>query len=106
MNAPSQLLLKWLEQAYTMEKESEGLLGTLEGHLADHPLLQERITAHREQTAWQLGEVEDCVHLAGGTVPLIESAATATAFNLHSSISFAIDADLTRALALTHAFKQ
>ncbi len=60
-----EFLVKWLKDAYAMEKAAIELLEKQAGRLEHYPQLQSKVQDHLRQTEWQAEQVQGCLERLG-----------------------------------------
>lgn len=99
----SKQLLKWLDDAYAMEKS---MIKTLEKHAKDaddYPQLKARIEEHIEETKQQADTIHDCIERLGGSVSGLKGATTALMGGLQGITTAAVADDLVKNTLVDYA---
>lgn len=58
-------LADWLRDAYAMEKHALSFLERQLETIESYPVLSQRIAQHREETRWQISQLEKCLDILG-----------------------------------------
>jgi ferritin-like metal-binding protein YciE len=61
MKQPREILIDWLRDAHAMETNLIQMLGQQADHLDDHPELQARTAAHKEESRRHAERIEECL---------------------------------------------
>lgn len=65
MKNPKDHLADWLRDAYAMEKHAVSFLERQLESIESYPALSQRIAEHKEETLWQITQLEKCMKMVG-----------------------------------------
>ncbi|NZA28476.1 ferritin-like domain-containing protein [Luteimonas sp. SJ-92] len=98
-------LLKWLQDAYAMEQQSETMMSALGKRLEHYTSLRNRVLGHAAETRQQADEVRGCIERLGGAVPAAQGMA-ATAIGSMQALGTALMSDeVVKGIGAGYAFE-
>ncbi|MCC4597624.1 ferritin-like domain-containing protein [Xanthomonas campestris pv. phormiicola] len=98
-------LLKWLQDAYAMEREANTMLTATAGRLEHYPELKARIQQHIAETRDQSEQVKRCIELLDGSVPTLKGAVASVLATLHAAGNSMMSDEVAKSLGISYAFE-
>lgn len=102
---PQERLLKWLSDAYAMEKEAETMLSAQAKRIEHYPELRQRIEQHVDETRGQAEAVQGCIERLGGSLPAVKGAAASFMASVHAMGNAMMDDEVIKGSLLSYAFE-
>ncbi|WP_019397314.1 ferritin-like domain-containing protein [Pseudoxanthomonas sp. GW2] len=98
-------LLKWLQDAYTMEQEAETMLKAMAGRLEHYPELRGRIEAHVAETRQQSERLETCIRGLDGSIPVARGMLADAMAAMHAAGNSMMSDEVAKGLGISYAFE-
>lgn len=96
---------RWLEQAYTMEKEAETLLDRQADRLEHYPLLRQRVVDHLDETRAQAEQLRTCLERRGRSTSTVQGMLGGLMGMVHAGGSALASDEVIKASVLGYAFE-
>ncbi|MEA9763051.1 ferritin-like domain-containing protein [Xanthomonas campestris] len=98
-------LVKWLQDAYAMEKEAETMMKAMAARTEHYPELKHRIEQHVQETQQQSAGVQRCLELLDGSIPTAKGMLSSVLASMHAAGNSMMTDEVTKGVGISYAFE-